>query len=68
MSSNCWEVVTTASLPELKKRLDSAARHKVGFLGLSRAGPGAGFSDPCGSLQTQDVLCFYDCTFSEQRS
>ena len=22
--------------------------------------PGAGLSDPCGSLPTQDILCFYD--------
>jgi len=45
-------------LPALREHWDTTLRHRVGF-GLLRLGPGAGFSNRCGSLPAQDVLWFY---------
>lgn len=45
-------MVTSLNLPEFKQHLDNIHGHRLGFLGLFSAGPGAGLNDPCGFLAT----------------
>lgn len=49
-------MVTSPSLPEFKQHLDSILRHRLRFLGFFSVEPGVGLDDPCGFLETQDIL------------
>jgi len=53
------ETVTTPSLPEFKKHLDSAVRHRIWFFGWFFMEPGARLGEPYDSLQTHVILWFY---------
>jgi len=51
--------VVTAPSPLFKKRLDDSQISGLTFR-LSCVESGVGLDDPCGSLPTQDILCFYE--------